>query len=848
MKVSINAIRFINEHEGSAGDPAPKGAKELATRIGAQLGGIEEVIDFGKRFNGVIVARVVTCEPHPNADKLKICKIDDGGKVKGVNRQDGLVQVVCGAPNVKVGMLVAWLPPGATVPETVNKEPFVLTSRDFRGQLSNGMLASARELGLNDDHTGILEIDQHVKPGTSFAEAYHLAGDVILDIENKMFTHRPDCFGWLGIAREVEGISQRRYKSPKWYTTSPKFSGIETEQLKLEVRNELPGLVPRFTAIALRGVKVGPSPVWLQADLARAGMRSINNIVDYTNWYMVLTGQPLHAYDYDKVMAQDPGAKHATLVVRYPKKGETIALLNGKTIEPRAEAIMIATNDKLIGIGGVMGGTDTEVDQNTSNIILEAATFDMYSIRRTAMEHGIFTDAVTRFTKGQSPLQNLAALGKITDQIQKHAHGKVASPVTDVNSLPKAMRERRSVHPPVRVTADFINARLGLRLTKQEISKLLTNVEFEVSMTGTDISVCAPFWRTDIEIPEDVIEEVGRLYGYDKMPNKLPRRDIAPATRNAALDTKNIVRNKLSQAGANELLTYTFVHGDLLEKTGQNLKHAFRLGNAQSPDLQYYRTSLVPSLLDKVHMNIKAGFDGFALFELNKVHYKGEMDAEEPDVPNEDSHVALVLAYDVKNQPQGAPYYQAREYLEQIVDLSSTALQPLADFDVTKDEWGKQLTAPYEPVRSAVIVRDNQVWGVIGEYRQSVRKALKLPDYIAGFEVHMDVVANTGTHYAPLPRFPKVEQDICLRVPADTAYKTVYDFVWHTLARLQPDNSRPSLTIVDIYRRPNDIRHKQITLRYGLSSYERTLTDPEVTKLLDQLAAAALEKLQAQRV
>ncbi len=853
MKVSINAIKHVNEHEGSAGSPVTKGIKDLTNKIGAQLGAIEEVINFGDRFKDVLVVKIVSCQPHPNSDHLKICMIDDGGKAKGIDRDEaGLVQVVCGAPNVKAGMFVPWLRPGATVPETIDKEPFVLEARPLRGEMSNGMLASPKELGLSDDHSGILEIETdevQLKPGMPFGDTCHLTGDIVLDIENKMFTHRPDCFGWLGVAREIEGIYGRKYKSPKWYCVNPKFSGIEAEPLKLEVINELPELVPRFTAIALRDVHVGKSPLWLQADLARAGMRSINNIVDFTNWYMILTGQPLHAYDYDKVLAKDPGANHATLTVRHPKKGEKIALLNGKTVEPTLETMMIATQNELIGIGGVMGGSDTEVDENTHNIILEAATFDMYAIRRTSMALGLFTDAVTRFTKGQSPLQNLAALGKITDSIRKYAHGKVAGPVVDVNNLPKAVRERRSIHSPVRITVDFINDRLGLQLKKQEIITLLTNVEFDVSMTGHDISVTAPFWRTDIEIAEDVVEEVGRLNGYDKLPLKLPLRDLTPAPKDARVELKRSLRNALSAAGANELLTYTFVHGDLFKKSGQNPDHAFSLSNALSPDLQYFRTGLTPSLLDKVHMNIKAGFNSFALFELNKVHYKGEMDQDESDVPNEDDHAALIVAFDDRQAPKASAYYQAKKYLEQIVDMSSTELMLLADFNLTDDEWGKQLTAPYEPRRSAVIVRDGQIWGVVGEFKSTVAQAFKLPAYAAGFEVHLDVTSgNTAAHYQPIPRFPKVKQDVTLRVSNDVTYQKLYDFVNTELTKIKPENSVLGLSPVDIYRREGDNDHQQITLRLSVASHDRTLTDAEVTKLLDQVAGAANEKLNAEKI
>lgn len=856
MKVSVNAIKHVNEHEGSAGNPAEKGIKDLTNKIGAQLGAIEEVVSFGERFKDVVVVKVVSCQPHPNSDHLSICMIDDGGRAKGVHRDEaGLVQVVCGAPNVKAGIYAAWLKPGVAVPETIGKEPFVLDARVIRGEVSNGMLASAKELGLSDDHSGIVDITEQdidpnvkIKSGMSFGDLVHLSGDIVLDIENKMFTHRPDCFGWLGVAREVEGIYGRKYKSPKWYCVSPKFSGIEAEPLKLEVINELPDLVPRFTAITMRDVHVGKSPLWLQVDLARAGLRSINNIVDFTNWYMTLTGQPLHAYDYDKVMAKDPGAKHATLKVRLPKQGEKLPLLNGKTVEPTPETILIATQNEAIGIGGVMGGSDTEVDGTTHNIIIESATFDMYSIRRTSMSLGLFTDAVTRFTKGQSPLQNLAALSKMATSVSHYAHGKVAGPVIDVNHLPKAVRERRSLHPPVRITADFINERLGLNLKKTDIAKLLTNVEFEVTTTGHDISVTAPFWRTDIEIPEDVVEEVGRLHGYDKLPLVLPKRDLTPPPKDSSVELKSWLRQKLASAGANELLTYTFVHGDLLRKTGQDTKHAYSLSNALSPDLQYYRTGLTPSLLDKVHMNIKAGFGSFALFELNKVHYKGEMDAEEPGVPNEDSHVALVVAYSDRLKPQGAAYYQARKYLEQVINLEATDLMPLADFNVDKDEWGKQLTAPYEPRRSAVIVKDDQVWGVIGEFKLQVRQALKLPDYTAGFEVHQAIITKAGAKYKQIPRFPKVEQDICLRVETGVTYKRLYDLVKAGLDATKPENSQFNLSPVDIYKREHDEHYKQITLRLSIASYARTMTDAEVTELLDQVALIAKEKLGAEKV
>ena len=856
MKFSLNTVRFINEHYGSAGNPAPDGLAALEQRIGAQLGAIEETVNFGSKYNGVVIVKVISCVDHPNADRLHLCVVDDGGRVENVERDEaGHVQIVCGAPNVRAGMLAAWLPPGSTVPSTVDKDPFVMEAREIREKKSNGMMASPKELGIGDSHEGILEVDKEVAPGTPFIEAYNLVDDVVIDIENKMFTHRPDCFGFLGIARELEGIQHRAYKSPEWYALDPKFPEVEAEPLELTVTNELTELVPRFTAITMRDVDVKPSPVWLQILLSEVGMRPINNIVDYTNFFMLETGQPLHAYDYDKVKAQDANAEHASIVVRKPHQGEKILLLNGKEVQPRDEAIIIATKDKAIGIGGVMGGGDTEVDDNTKNIIIEAANFDMYSIRRTSMAHGLFTDAVTRFNKGQSPLQNLAVLAKIVDEIRKFAGGKVASAVIDDNHLDTAVSERGSVHAPVTVTPDFVNARLGLDLTADEMSQLLTNVEFTVTLHDGALEAKAPFWRTDIEIPEDIVEEVGRLYGYDQLPLELPKRDLTPAVKDPLLSFRSVVRDVLRDAGANEVLTYSFVHGNLLDKVGQDKDQAYQIANALSPDLQYYRLSLTPSLLDKVHPNLKAGHDEFALFELGKAHAKSLQDAAEAPLPGEANRLGFVYAANekaAKRTTAGAAYYEAKQYLDNLLTevgidqvVYVTNLEPSTDIDA-------QTIAPFAPGRMSYVQVGDAVVAVIGEYKSSVRKQLKLPEYIAGFEVDIDalllVAASNGREYVALPKYPKLEQDISLKVPTATTYGELYTFVQAKMQEIKPDNSLAAVSPVDIFQRDDDTAHKQITLRLSFANYERTLTDAEVAKLLDQVAAAAHENFGAERI
>lgn len=830
MKISVNWLKEFTDIKLSV--------DELVTRIGAQLGEVEEVIDYGAQYQGVVVAKVIDCQPHPNADKLSVCLIDDGGKVKKVKRDSkGLVQVVCGAPNVRKGLTVAWLPPGSIVPSTYNTEQFKLEVRPLRGVDSNGMLASASELDISDDHDGILVIDKPAKPGTSFAELYEL-NDYIIDIENKMFTHRPDCFGVLGVAREIAGIQALKFKSPDWYLNSlPLKTSKSQKTIDLKVKNGIPKLVPRFTAVALSDVKVTKSPVIMQTYLRRMGVKPINNVVDITNFVMLLTAQPLHAYDADKL-------PRPSLETRLSKKGDKLDMLNGKTAEFEDDSTMLITSgDVPVGMAGIIGGSNTEVDFTTKNIILECASFDMYAIRKASMKWGVFTDAVTRFNKGQSPLQNDVVLTYAVGMLQKLANAELASEVVDT-APDKSVGFWIGIH----VDAEFINNRLGLDLSISEISKLLKNVEMGVNANAKSLIVSPPFWRTDLEIPEDIVEEVGRLYGYDHLNLELPKRSLQPATINPLLAVKSKARQVLAEAGANELLTYSFVHGDLIKNCAQDSDQAFQLSNALSPDLQYYRLSLTPSLLDKVHMNIKAGFDEFALFELGKSHNKKEKDEEK--LPKEINGLSLVYAS--KKKGKGAAYFMARRYLDYLNAEFGVAISlvPLTKADLYKNQVLIQQSKPFDPKRSAVLVdSQNLVWGFVGEYKSSIKKALKLPDNSAGFEVDplLYQLQASKHRYQPLSRFPSTHQDISFKVPSDTDYSKVEATVQSVLDKSASQHGyRIALTPADIYQKDKTSKH--ISFRIDVDHLNRTLVTEEINQLLDDIASSAKTKLKATRL
>ncbi|MBP7767054.1 phenylalanine--tRNA ligase subunit beta [Candidatus Saccharibacteria bacterium] len=849
MKVSLNLVKHINKHYGCSIDPYTYGIDEILRRIGAQLGAVEEVDHYGQRFNGIVVAKIMSCDKHPDADRLNICKVDDGGIVDGIERDEsGYVQVVCGAPNAREGLTIAWLPPGVTVPITIDKDPFIISVREIRGVKSNGMIASAAELGISENHDGILEINEIevgedlCRPGTEFKNLYGL-DDVIIDCENKMFTHRPDCFGTLGVAREIAGIFGDSYTSPDWYKNP--IQNEVSSSLGMSVQNQLNELVPRFMMQAVASVKVGLSPMWLQAYLARVGMKSINNIVDYSNYFMMEIAQPTHAFDYDKVVALC--GDNPVFAPRLSVAGEKILLLNGKTIELTDQDIVITANNRPIALAGIMGGSETEVDFTTKNIVIECATFDMYRIRRMSMHHGLFTDAVTRFNKGQSPLQNDKILAKIIDEIVRFTDGEVASEAFDIIDYDKIDIAHDGWGEEVLITEDFINTRLGTELSREDIVRLLENVEFGVELADDVLKIQVPFWRMDIGIPEDIVEEVGRLYGYNKIPVSLPTRNSKPAAKNKSIEIKKDIRNILSRAGANEVLTYSFVHGGLIDKVGQDKQQAYHLRNAISPDLQYYRISLTPSLLAKVNANIRSGCDDFAIFEIGKAHIKNHNDSD--GLPKEFERLSFVVASSV-DRPDSA-YFTAKNFLVYLLNqLEVNSTTVFTTQDSPERDSVDQAATYYQPGRSAVVSLDGEVIGRVGEYNVEVCKALKLPSFCAGFEISTEILGrhiSGSANYSPISKYPSIHQDISLRVRLDVSYQQLHDILLQEIDTKKEDHAEVKITPIDIYQ-GDDHEYKNFAFRLSLVSHIRTLTTEEVNTLLDNIANRAHELCGAVRL
>lgn len=806
--------------------------EELATLIGARLVEIESVTSLHDKYRDVVVAKVITREPIKDSDHLSLTTIDDGGKVKDVERNDkGHVQVVCGAPNIKAGQTVAWLPPKTIVPETHGtREPFVLGARKLRGFMSNGMIASAKELDLFDDHTGIVELPLDLRAGESFSSALEL-DDYLLDIENKSLTHRPDTFGIIGLAREVAGISGKKFDTPDWLknTNTPTYSG--KTQLTASIQNS--ELSDRYSLVVLDNVDVGkPTPLWMQSYLARSNVRPINVVVDILNYTMLLTGQPLHAFDYDKTAKLTDG--NVDIAVRAGNGRETLTLLDGKEITLDKTDIVITASDKPIALAGAMGGASTAVDSDTNRIIIESATFNLYNLRTTQMRHGIFSEAITRFTKGQPAQLTAPVLAETVRLLEEYAGATPASKVVDV--YPSKQKQ-----PTITVSLQSINELLGTNFDSNEVTAILERVEFEVAIKSpATFLITPPYWRADIRIPEDIIEEVGRLSGFDEITPTLPSRDMR-ATRPSSFDQfRNTVRQQLIRAGANEVLTYSFIHGDMMKKVGQNDRAAYKIINSLSPELQYYRQSLTPSLLSHVYSNIRAGFKQFALFEINKVHTKQEPLTDE-NVPAELDSLGFVITRAGKQTDSA--YYSAKQHLEYVARQLGIEL----GFDQLEENHKYPTTQGFEYRRSARVYekKSRERIGVVGEYRRSVQKEFKLPPHTAGFELDMhalyQIAKDDDLSYEPLSKFPSTERDICFQVKASTMYADVFAVLEKELAH---DEFTISLEPVDIYQ-AKDAKVKNITLRAVIGSHLRTLTHSEVNSFFDKATKKAASKLSA---
>ena len=804
MLISLNEIKKYVEI------PSTVSNQELIELIGSRLVEIEEVIDLAPKYKGAYIAKVIKCDPIKGTH-LNLCQID-AGAVTAEFSDGETVQVVCGAPNVHSGMLAVWLTPGTIVPSTYGHENFRLGKRKLQGYESNGMLAGADELDFDNEHKAIAEIDpKTARPGDSLADIFAL-DDLILDVENKSLTHRPDCFGLIGFAREIAGILGIKFNEPAVFEDLE--AKLPPSTLDLQVKIEGDDLCPRYSCAVFDLTRHEPSKYLTREAvfLAKAGMRAIDPMVDLTNIIMLETGQPLHAFDYDKLFTVG-GAKTPTIVVRAAKDGESLQLLDGKTIACTPDDILITSNNVPVALAGAMGGKNTEIDASTTRVVLESATFSLYHLRKTQMAHGIFSEAITRFTKGQPAAMTLPVLSETIQRLG-------VEPLTMVDEYPGKVKPNT-----IKLTDSQINSLLGTEYDVETISQTLENVGFEVEEAGDVLAVTSPLWRTDIHIAEDIIEEVGRLLGFDNIPLALPKKPFSGTESSPLWQLKQELRGILSDRLAmHELLTYSFISRDLLEKVGQDPDDSYEIVNSISPELQCFRQQIVPSLLDKVRENIKSGHKDFTLYELNQVSLKssGLTDEGTPVLKNQLGIVDLSDFYELKAR---------------ILALFK-ALKLNIEYRAISSETANH--DPYlEPKRSAEILVGDTKIGAFGEIKAAVLRRFKLEPVISACEINLDKIAQLPRDRATdfkISRFPFVERDLTLKVSTVAQFGR---FDQAILTMLSAENLIAEVAPVSVYQA--DPATKNISFHLRFSSPERTLDQDQISAIMEKVTVAVTQ-------
>jgi phenylalanyl-tRNA synthetase beta chain len=780
-------------------------AENFAKKLSLSGPAIERSYPQAPLFDRMFVGEVLEISQHPNADKLKLVRTGLG---------DRELELVCGGVNLSVGMKVAVAEVGASVRWHGEGEPIVLEPAKIRGVESRGMICGANEIGLADafphDTYEILDLSWcKAKPGTEVAKALKLE-DTVFDIE--VTTNRPDAFSVIGLAREASAIlgDQFTWKEP---VVPAVRKGTAGQPLKVSVA--APERCTRYQAIVLENICVGPSPWWLKNRLRLSGIRPINNVVDITNYVMLEYGQPMHAFDYHKLEGPE-------IQVRAAKAGESILLLDGNEKELQPDNLVIADAKRPIAVAGVMGGEETAVDAETHTIVLESATFDPVSVRRTARALNTHSDSSLRFEKGLPEEQTTAALARAVELCQEVACARVAGKPYDERSVPA-----RKVKFPFRPAK--AEALIGVKISRPQMTKILKSLGFTMGApTGKGANrkyeVTVPYWRErDIEGERDFAEEIARVYGYHNLPSVIPSGPLPVEPVDPLLKAEHLTRHYFRGAGFTETFTYSFVSGELLEKCGFDLSERLRVANPLSEEFEYMRPSLLPGMLQVVADN-EGLFPEGRLFEVSRVYVKQE-GAELPDEPTR----LTALVYGGRDSE--ARLREVRGLLEQWCDrlgISRPEIVPAADCE----RW--------HPGRAAKLVFGERTLGWLGEIHPLIAERLGLQAGVAGFQLNLSAVLAAGAvaarQYQPPSPFPPVRRDLAFVVPEAVAYGDLEKIV------LAADPIIRQVELFDIYRGQGlgeDERSLAVHLELGRD--DRTLTAEEADQVVSRIVKA-LEK------
>ena len=815
MKVTLNWLKQYVDFDWS-----PEQLAERLTMLGLE---VESVTKVGGAFEGVVVAQILTKDKVPGSDKLSACKVNDG---------KGERTIICGAQNHNPGDKVPLILPNFALPlKAGEKEPFVIKERKVFGITSQGMMCSPQELGLPDEVDGLLLLPADAPVGKPFAEYLGRSGsDVVYDLE--ITPNRPDWNSVIGIAREIAALTGHPLKLPVSQfinTSSEPISGL------VKVRIEDAELCPRYTARVVRGVKVGPSPDWLRNTLEKVGMRSINNVVDVTNYVMLEIGQPLHAFDYHLLAATDAQAV-PTIVVRRAVEGEKFTTLDGQARTLAGEILLIADEVKGIALAGIMGGQNTEINERTHEVLIESAYFNPANIRRTSKLLGLRSDSSYRFERG-------ADMG-ICDWASRRA-AQLISDLAGGDILAHAIDEHPQAGPAKTITLrpEKVAGLLGIELSAEQITRHLTSL----GLTATaPMTFAIPTFRVDLKREVDLIEEIARLHGVDKIPSTPPRGAIGTNAYDAVYDEVAEARRLLSGLGLNEAQGQTLVANDECRMTNVEL---VRLANPLSSDMDVLRPSLVPGLLNALRHNIARKSYDVALFEVGRVFQQraasvplAQGTRQDAGGTLEERRIAIAIT------GQRSPLFwsgEERDSKFDISDLKGLVEEFLEQFGVRGVTYARRAESTALLLESATIALGGKLpLGELGQLAPALAKRYDMRDAVFIAELNLDQLLarrNDSKSFKSLPQFPGIRRDVAMLVPEATTHEAVLGAVRQ--ARLQ---NLESVELFDVFRGKNiPPGQKSMAYAFNYRSAEKTLTDAEVTAAQEKLVAQFKAALQA---
>lgn len=763
---------------------------------------IETVEHYGEGIEKVVVGRIVDIEKHPDADKLLVTQIDIG--------EEELVQIVTGADNIFEGAYVPVILHGGKLPGDK-----VIKKGRLRGVESNGMLCSLEELGFEDKvipvnlRDGIWILDKEYPLGMDIEEAVNLKNTVV-DFE--ITPNRPDCLSMIGMARETAASLGGTLKYPE--TVCTREEGKAKDFINIEIRK--PELCRRYVGRVVTDVKIEPSPLWMQKRLMFAGMRPINNIVDITNYVMLEYGQPIHAFDIRDIA-------DSKIIVDTAEEGELFTTLDGTERKLTGSMLMIKDGKRSVAIGGIMGGLNSEIKDDTGTILVECANFNGDSVRATSKKLALRTEASSRFEKGIDPNLCETAADRVCRLIELLGAGTVTKGSVDVYPTKPEVS-------PVTVRVDRVNAVLGIDLTGKEMSEILESLEMEVTRIGNNMKVTPPTIRQDLQEEIDFIEEIARIYGYDKMPVTLPKGNSEAGKPKERL-LKDLTREIMTSFGANEVQTYSFVSPkgiDNIRIDEDSWERNFvRLINPLGEENSVMRTILTPNMMEVLGRNYSRNINKVRAFEIGNTFFKS-LDAEDT-LPDERDSMAIGC------YGEGESFFTLKGMLEELfafLGIYGTSYVPESDYGV------------YHPGRCARIMYQDTELGIMGEVHPDVTDKYGIGSRCFCCELAFDQVmkhANTVRFYRPLPKYPAVSRDIALLVREDTYVAEIESIIKEFGGKLLE-----SVALFDVYRGKQVQQGKKsaaFNLTYRAS--DRTLTDEEVVKVHQKVLDALKEKLDA---